>query len=174
MSISQINEPIPGMFVHIWMHFSWWFQIWSWNSTILTFFTKFVKFMTCRLHSPAAWKALRIFTWFHVGYISRDTKTTKKYKWAFYDLFIVYTEAELFCNHFKNEKRHINWYVNLCHNWRCILNLILVSIRNIHLLSFAYLSSILFTLTIFFFFKKLCNKVKYVKNLIWIYQMNTL
>ena len=29
---SRINEPIPGMFVLIWMHFSLWFQIWSWNS----------------------------------------------------------------------------------------------------------------------------------------------
>ena len=53
---SRINEPIPGMFVLSWMHFSWWFQIWK--STMLTFFTKYVTFMTCRLHSPAAWKAL--------------------------------------------------------------------------------------------------------------------
>ena len=37
-AISQINEPILGMFVLIWMHFSMWFQIWSWNSTIQTFF----------------------------------------------------------------------------------------------------------------------------------------
>ena len=27
-----------GMFVLILMQFSWWFQIWSWNSKILTFF----------------------------------------------------------------------------------------------------------------------------------------
>ena len=25
--ISRINEPIPGIFVLIWMHFPWWFQI---------------------------------------------------------------------------------------------------------------------------------------------------
>ena len=37
-AISRFTEPIPGMFVLIWMYFSWWFQIWSWNSTILTFF----------------------------------------------------------------------------------------------------------------------------------------
>ena len=37
MCISRINEPIPGMFALIWMHFSWWFQIWLWNSTILKF-----------------------------------------------------------------------------------------------------------------------------------------
>ena len=55
MAISRFTEPIPGMFVLIWMYFSWWFQIWSWNSQMLTFFTKFVKFVTCRLHSPAAW-----------------------------------------------------------------------------------------------------------------------
>ena len=59
-AISRINEPIPDMFVLIWMHFSLWFQIlWSWNSTILTFFTNFVNILTCRLHSPAAWKTLR-------------------------------------------------------------------------------------------------------------------
>ena len=59
MSISRIIEQIPGMFVLCWMHFSWWFQIWPWSSTMLTFFTKCVKFMTCRLHSLAAWKALK-------------------------------------------------------------------------------------------------------------------
>ena len=32
-------KPIPGMFVLIWMHFSWWFQIWAWNSKTLTFLT---------------------------------------------------------------------------------------------------------------------------------------
>ena len=41
-TISRIIEPIPGMFVLIWMHFSWWFQIWSRNPTMLTFFTKFI------------------------------------------------------------------------------------------------------------------------------------
>ena len=56
--ISGITKPKLGMFVLIWMHFSWWFQIWSWNSTILIFFTNFVKCFTCRLHWPAAWKAL--------------------------------------------------------------------------------------------------------------------
>ena len=52
-SLSQINEPIPGMFVLIWMHFSLWFQIWSWNSTILNFFTNIVTFSTCRLSALA-------------------------------------------------------------------------------------------------------------------------
>ena len=64
MAISQINETIPGMFVLIRMHFSLWFQIWSWNSTISTFFTNFVKFLTCCLHSPAAWKTLTHSHWF--------------------------------------------------------------------------------------------------------------
>ena len=59
-AISRINEPIPGMFVLIWMHFSLWIQIWSWNATISTFFTNCVYFLTCRLHSPAAWKALTL------------------------------------------------------------------------------------------------------------------
>ena len=52
------------MFVLNLMHSSLWFQIWSWNSTISTFFTHFVKFLTCRLHSPAAWKAF-IYTTSH-------------------------------------------------------------------------------------------------------------
>ena len=39
-AISRTNEPIPGMFVLIWMHFTLWFQIWSWNSKMLTFFTR--------------------------------------------------------------------------------------------------------------------------------------
>ena len=43
--ISQMNEPIPGMFVLCWMHFSWWFQIWSWIANILTFFEIFWKFV---------------------------------------------------------------------------------------------------------------------------------
>ena len=51
-TFSRFIEPIPGMFVLVWMYFSWWFQIWSQNSVILTFFTKFVYFLTCRLHSP--------------------------------------------------------------------------------------------------------------------------
>ena len=55
MAISQINEPIPGMFVLIWMYFSWGFQIRSSNSTILTFFTKCVKYFTCLLLTPASW-----------------------------------------------------------------------------------------------------------------------
>ena len=38
---SRFTEPIPGMLVLIWMHFSLWFQIWSWNSTISTSFYKF-------------------------------------------------------------------------------------------------------------------------------------
>ena len=37
-AISRITEPIPGMFVLNWMHFSLWFQIWSWTFTISTFF----------------------------------------------------------------------------------------------------------------------------------------
>ena len=48
------------MFVLISMYFSWLFKIWSWNSTILTFFTKFNTFLTCRLQTPAAWKALEV------------------------------------------------------------------------------------------------------------------
>ena len=40
MANSWINEPITGMFVLISMYYSWWFQIWSWNSTILTIFYK--------------------------------------------------------------------------------------------------------------------------------------
>ena len=45
------------MLVLISMHFSWWFQIWSWNSTILTIFTTFVYLfnlssaLACRVES---------------------------------------------------------------------------------------------------------------------------
>ena len=60
--ISWICEQITGMLVLICMYFSWWLQIWQWNSTILTFVTKFVTYFTCRLHSPAAWKALSIMS----------------------------------------------------------------------------------------------------------------
>ena len=47
------------MFVLIWMHFSWWFQIWSWNFKI---FEHFVRFLTssalaCRVESNA-WKSI--------------------------------------------------------------------------------------------------------------------
>ena len=49
--ISGITKPILGMLVLIWMHFSRWFRIWYWNSTILTF---------CRLHLPAAWLGLNM------------------------------------------------------------------------------------------------------------------
>ena len=35
-AISGITGPILGMFVLIWLHSSRWFQIWSWNSKILT------------------------------------------------------------------------------------------------------------------------------------------
>ena len=57
-SISRFIEPIQGMLVLIWMHFSCSFQIWSWNSTILTFFTTFFWFffelssaLACRVES---------------------------------------------------------------------------------------------------------------------------
>ena len=59
MSISRINESIPGMFVLVLVHFTWWFQIWSWNSKMLIFFLIFflcVQFSTCRLLTPAMWK----------------------------------------------------------------------------------------------------------------------
>ena len=56
----SIIKPIQGMFVLIWMHFSRWFQIKSWNSRMLTFFYKFVTFLTCRLLASAAWKELSI------------------------------------------------------------------------------------------------------------------
>ena len=62
-AISRITEPIPGMFVLNWMHFSLWFQIWSWTFTFRHFFTNFVSCVTCRLHSPAAWNYSTIPFW---------------------------------------------------------------------------------------------------------------
>ena len=56
MSISWINEPIPGMFVLCWMHFSWWFQIWH---EIPKFWHFLQNVLNLWLHSPAAWKAIR-------------------------------------------------------------------------------------------------------------------
>ena len=53
--LSRINDPIPGMFVFIWMHFSWWFQIRLWNSKIFTFVENVGTFWRCRLLTPAAW-----------------------------------------------------------------------------------------------------------------------
>ena len=43
-SMSRINKPIPGMFVLIWMHFSLWLQIWSWQSGTLAFLTNLLSF----------------------------------------------------------------------------------------------------------------------------------
>ena len=105
MCISQINEPIPGMFVLCWMHLSWWFQIWPWNSTILTFFTKFVKFLTCRLHSPAAVEALK----FHIA-LSKMTLPTTIPRWIFWT--------------WRQEYRSIIviWNQDPCHHqpWTCL------------------------------------------------------
>ena len=42
--ISGITKPIPGMLVLNWMHFSWWIQIWSWNSTILYLLRNWIHF----------------------------------------------------------------------------------------------------------------------------------
>ena len=53
--ISQSTKPILGMFVLIWLHFSWWFQIWSINSRRLTFFEKLCP-VVC---TPATWEVLR-------------------------------------------------------------------------------------------------------------------
>ena len=58
--VSGITKPILGMFVLFLMHFSRWFQIWSWNATILKYFTKCVKFLTWHLHSPAMWWSVNI------------------------------------------------------------------------------------------------------------------
>ena len=44
--ILRINEPIPGMFVLIWMYFSWWFQILSWDFTTFIFLTILWHFLT--------------------------------------------------------------------------------------------------------------------------------
>ena len=57
--ISGITKPTLGMLVLIWMHFSWWFQIWLWNFTISKKITILFNFLPSRLHSLAAWKALR-------------------------------------------------------------------------------------------------------------------
>ena len=56
--ISHITRPITChvMFVLIWMRFTWWFQIYHQNSTILTFFTILGTFWTCRLHTAATRK----------------------------------------------------------------------------------------------------------------------
>ena len=60
--LSQISKQIPDMFVLIWMHFSWWFQIYSLNSRILNFLNIFWHFWTfseiihCRLLTT--WKGL--------------------------------------------------------------------------------------------------------------------
>ena len=60
------------MFVLIWMHFSLWFQ----------FCIYFVKLLTCRLHSPAVWKALTITSWLYrtsvISTSSNEEITTKK------------------------------------------------------------------------------------------------
>ena len=61
-TFSGITKPILSMLVLIWMRLSWRFQVWSWNSTILTFFTTFLKILTCRLHSSAPQKALKSTT----------------------------------------------------------------------------------------------------------------
>ena len=39
-----------------WMHFSWWFQIMITKFQNFEFVDTFVTFLTCRLHTPAAWK----------------------------------------------------------------------------------------------------------------------
>ena len=39
--ISQISKPLPGMFVLIWMYFSWWVQIKSLNFRVLKFVKQF-------------------------------------------------------------------------------------------------------------------------------------
>ena len=57
-----INQPKLGMFVLIWMHLSWWFQIQFWNSRILTFLDIFVTFSTCRLLTPACVVSVKIRT----------------------------------------------------------------------------------------------------------------
>ena len=62
--ISGITKPIPGMFVLIWMPFSWWIQLLSRDSTMLKKLQLFLNFLTCRLHSPATWKALNLITAF--------------------------------------------------------------------------------------------------------------
>ena len=57
--ISQITKQILGMFVLIWMHFSWWFQICSWNFKMLTFLQIFWEtFRAVSLLTPAAWYVL--------------------------------------------------------------------------------------------------------------------
>ena len=49
--ILRINEPIPGMFVLIWMHFSYWFQMSSLKSRMLTFVNIFGHFWLSSAHA---------------------------------------------------------------------------------------------------------------------------
>ena len=51
------TSPIPGMFVVIWMHFTWWFQIKSTNPRIC--YRHFCEIWLCHLLTPALWKVLR-------------------------------------------------------------------------------------------------------------------
>ena len=108
MSISLINEPIPGMFVLYRMHFLRWFQIWPWNSTILTFCTKCVQFMTCRLHSPVVWKAL------NTGIAHNDTNGR---------MLSVRTDVTSFttrvCNLFHEHDQHPLYSVIIIHHLMC-------------------------------------------------------
>ena len=55
-AISRITKPTPGMFVLIWMHFSWWFQIWRWNLIILTFLTFLWDFVFVVCSPLPGWK----------------------------------------------------------------------------------------------------------------------
>ena len=96
--ISGITKPILGMLVLIWMHFLWRFQICSWNYTILTFFTKLVTFLTCRLHSPAAWKALTFVQHVDVGAVK------------------VYTMCCYLCHKFYTEKKYIKYFIMVSQN----------------------------------------------------------
>ena len=89
------------------MHFS----VWSCNSTISPFFTNFIKLLTWRLHSPAAWKALStLLRWF-----SRTDLVQNWRKKARLDYYNINRKARL--DYYYNIKSLVKGYVvSLQHN----------------------------------------------------------
>ena len=76
-SISRINEPIPGMFVLNWNHFSRWFQILSWISKMLIFVGKFCEMLD--LSSALACRVLSVNEYY----------TSWQYKWNYPSTWLI-------------------------------------------------------------------------------------
>ena len=91
------------MFVLIWMHFPWWFQIWSWNSKMLSFF-----WINGDIFGLSSALACRVES---INY-KNDVGT-----WYFYHIYCQWYRHSIDIFDWPSICHQLNWGTHLIHNF---------------------------------------------------------